>query len=147
MPTLTRQQLEASLKEGKIAPLYLLIGVETYLREHATRAIAEAANVAPETVYATFGNKRALLSDLVDISIAGGVDAPAVLDQAWVRPRFPGWIAFQDQGSAIVREGLRGRISPEGILCDLQLAFRARCLAAGPPGPRAEHTTGTAGYG
>ena len=43
MPTLTRQQLEASLKEGTIAPLYLIFGVETYLRDHTTRAIAEAA--------------------------------------------------------------------------------------------------------
>src|SRR6476646_3647680 len=43
MPTLTRQQLEASLTAGKIAPLYLLIGEETYLRDQATRAIAEAA--------------------------------------------------------------------------------------------------------
>ena len=43
MPTLTRQQLETSLKEGKIAPLYLLIGEETYLRDQAMRAVAEAA--------------------------------------------------------------------------------------------------------
>lgn len=43
MPTLTRQQLEAALKDGKLAPLYLLIGEETYLRDQASRAIAEAA--------------------------------------------------------------------------------------------------------
>jgi multiple sugar transport system substrate-binding protein len=59
----------------------------------------------------------------------------ATLDRAWVRPRFPGWIAFQDQGSAIVREGLRGRAAPEEILRELRAAFRARCLATGPPGP------------
>jgi DNA polymerase-3 subunit delta len=43
MTTLTRPQLEASLKEGKLASLYLLHGVETYLRDQAMRAIAEAA--------------------------------------------------------------------------------------------------------
>jgi multiple sugar transport system substrate-binding protein len=59
----------------------------------------------------------------------------ATLDQAWVRPRFPGWIAFQDQGSAIVREGLRGRTAPGEILRELQVAFRDRCLATAPPGP------------
>lgn len=48
----------------------------------------------------------------------------ATLDQAWVRPRFPGWITFQDQGSAIVRDGLLGRIAPEQILGELQVAFR-----------------------
>jgi TetR/AcrR family transcriptional regulator of autoinduction and epiphytic fitness len=38
-------------------------------------AIAEAASVAPETVYAIFGNKRKILSHLMDISI-GGDDQP-----------------------------------------------------------------------
>lgn len=57
------------------------------------------------------------------------------IDQAWVRPRFPGWIAFQDQGSAVIREGLRRRNAPTQILRQLQVAFRACCLAATPPGP------------
>lgn len=48
-------------------------------------AIAERADVAPETVYSTFGNKRSLLSQLVDISIAGDVAAPPILEQEWVR--------------------------------------------------------------
>jgi AcrR family transcriptional regulator len=38
-------------------------------------AIAQAAVVAPETVYAIFGNKRKILSHLMDISI-GGDDQP-----------------------------------------------------------------------
>ncbi|MEO6207410.1 MAG: helix-turn-helix domain-containing protein [Candidatus Limnocylindrales bacterium] len=48
-------------------------------------AIAEQADVSPETIYSTFGSKRALLAELVDVTIAGGVDAPAVFDQGWVR--------------------------------------------------------------
>jgi len=48
-------------------------------------AIAELADVSPETVYATFGNKRSLLSGLLDSSIAGGEDAKPILDQDWVR--------------------------------------------------------------
>ena len=59
----------------------------------------------------------------------------ATLDQAWVRPRFPGWIGFQDHGSAIVREGLRGRAAPREILSRLRAAFHAGCLAAGSSGP------------
>lgn len=47
-------------------------------------AIAERARVSPETFYATFGSKRALLTELVDVSIAGGDDQPPVFDQAWV---------------------------------------------------------------
>lgn len=44
-------------------------------------AIAERADVSPETVYSIFRNKRSVLSELVDISIAGGAQAPAILDQ------------------------------------------------------------------
>ena len=47
-------------------------------------AIASKANVAPETVYAVFGSKRAILSELVNDAITGN-DAPPVLQQDWVR--------------------------------------------------------------
>ncbi len=47
-------------------------------------AIAARANVSPETVYSTFGTKRSLLSELVDVSIAGDDNAPPILEQAWV---------------------------------------------------------------
>jgi AcrR family transcriptional regulator len=48
------------------------------------QALAEHAGVSPATVYATFVTKRAVLSALVDISIAGD-DAPvAILDRPWV---------------------------------------------------------------
>lgn len=48
-------------------------------------AIAAAAAVSPETVYARFGNKRTLLARLVDVSIAGDDDAPPILQQDWVQ--------------------------------------------------------------
>jgi len=48
-------------------------------------AIAERADVSSETIYSTFGNKRSLLSQLVDISIAGDVDATPILERDWVR--------------------------------------------------------------
>ena len=44
-------------------------------------AIAEAADVAPETVYASFGNKRALLGELVRRAVRGRDEAPG----AWSR--------------------------------------------------------------
>jgi AcrR family transcriptional regulator len=48
-------------------------------------ALAERARVAPETVYAAFGNKRSILAQLVDVSIAGD-DAPVpILERPWVR--------------------------------------------------------------
>src|SRR5262249_52102819 len=56
------------------------------------------------------------------------------LDWAWVRPRFAGWIAFQERGSAVVRRGLRRRSAPIQVLRRLRLTFGACCLAAGAPG-------------
>ena len=46
--------------------------------------IAEAADVSPETIYATFRNKRTLLAELVGSAVRGGDDAP-VLEQAGPR--------------------------------------------------------------
>ncbi|MGZ4109768.1 MAG: TetR/AcrR family transcriptional regulator, partial [Actinomycetota bacterium] len=48
-------------------------------------AIAARAQVSPETIYATFGSKRSLLSEVIDVSIAGD-DAPVpILERDWVR--------------------------------------------------------------
>jgi AcrR family transcriptional regulator len=47
-------------------------------------AIARRAGVSVETVHAVFGTKGALLSTLVDTTVAGGPDAPAIADQPWV---------------------------------------------------------------
>lgn len=43
MPSLTKEQLWNDLKSGNIAPVYLLFGPETYLRDSAARAIADRA--------------------------------------------------------------------------------------------------------
>jgi AcrR family transcriptional regulator len=48
-------------------------------------AIAERADVSSETIYATFGNKRSLLAQLVDVSIAGDVNATPILERDWVQ--------------------------------------------------------------
>ena len=48
-------------------------------------AIAARAEVSPETVYATFRNKRSILSELIDVSLAGD-DAPVpILERGWVK--------------------------------------------------------------
>ena len=43
MSALTKQDLHRALKQGDIRPLYLLFGEETYLRDLAARAIADAS--------------------------------------------------------------------------------------------------------
>ena len=46
--------------------------------------IASAAEVAPETVYATFKNKRALLKEAIDVAIAGDDEPVPVADRPWL---------------------------------------------------------------
>jgi DNA polymerase III subunit delta len=43
MSTFSRVELERSLKEGRLAPVYLLVGCEGYLRDNGARAIADRA--------------------------------------------------------------------------------------------------------
>jgi len=48
-------------------------------------AIAEAAGVAEQTIYAAFGNKRTLLAEAVDQAIAGDDERVVVNDRDWMR--------------------------------------------------------------
>ena len=104
-------------------------------------AMAARADVSPETVYATFGTKRAVLSELVDISIAGGDEARAILDQAWVQelraerdPRHRLRI-LANNGSAIldrraaVDEVVRGAAAAEPDIAELWARGKAQRLA------------------
>ncbi|MET9774351.1 helix-turn-helix domain-containing protein [Streptomyces sp. NPDC006367] len=47
--------------------------------------IARTAGVGIQTVYFTFGTKRALLKELLDTVIAGDLDPVATLDRPWAR--------------------------------------------------------------
>jgi TetR/AcrR family transcriptional regulator of autoinduction and epiphytic fitness len=49
-------------------------------------AVADEAGVAVQTVYAVFGNKRTILAEVLDVSIAGDDDAAAVNAREWMRP-------------------------------------------------------------
>jgi AcrR family transcriptional regulator len=48
------------------------------------QAIARRAGTSPETIYATFRNKRTLLSELMDLAIAGDDRPVPILDRDWV---------------------------------------------------------------
>ncbi|CAN5672124.1 hypothetical protein BH18ACT17_BH18ACT17_14670 [soil metagenome] len=48
-------------------------------------AVAERARVSPETVYAVFKTKRALLSSSLDASIVGDADPVPLLERGWVQ--------------------------------------------------------------
>ncbi|MGW6496083.1 TetR/AcrR family transcriptional regulator [Nonomuraea angiospora] len=45
--------------------------------------VADKAGVAVQTIYFVFGNKRALLKELVDVTIAGDDEPVATMDRPW----------------------------------------------------------------
>ncbi|MBV9490208.1 MAG: extracellular solute-binding protein [Verrucomicrobia bacterium] len=47
----------------------------------------------------------------------------ASVEQAWVRPRYPGYIEFQSEASKVIQEGLRAGIAAAEILRGLEASF------------------------
>jgi len=66
--------------------------------------IAAAAAVSPKTVYAVFGNKRRLLSAVLDRAIAGDGAPVPILDRPWVE-EMRGQAHVTDRLAVLAREG------------------------------------------
>ena len=49
----------------------------------------------------------------------------ATMEGAWVRPRYPGYLAFQEQGGLLVERHLRGDLGETDLLANLERAFTA----------------------
>lgn len=47
--------------------------------------VAKSAGVAVQTIYFTFNNKRSLLKELVDVTVAGDDEPVATMDRQWYR--------------------------------------------------------------
>ena len=85
MKTLTRTELERSLREG-VRPLYLLLGPEIYLRRVAAQAITEVA--LSRTLLREFNESSfSLLSDSVQAAVAAADQLPMMSDKRVVRVR------------------------------------------------------------
>jgi len=66
----------------------ILAAAERLFTEHGYGAttvqdVADAAGVAVQTIYFSFGNKRTLMKELVDVVIAGDDEPLATLDRQW----------------------------------------------------------------
>lgn len=86
MKTLTRADLDKSLREGNIQPLYLLVGTERYLRDAAARSITEAALVG--TLLREFNESSfSLLSDDTQTAVAAAEQLPMMSERRVVRIR------------------------------------------------------------
>ena len=86
MKSLTRAELDRSLRDGKIQPLYLLLGSERYLRDSAARAITEAALAG--TLLREFNETSfSLFSDDPQAAVAAAEQLPMMSDRRVVRIR------------------------------------------------------------
>ncbi|GAA1702843.1 extracellular solute-binding protein [Microbacterium sediminicola] len=47
------------------------------------------------------------------------------IEQSWVRPRRPGYIPFQSEASALLRDAIAGRRSPASVLAEIEERFAA----------------------
>ncbi|MBS0664245.1 MAG: carbohydrate ABC transporter substrate-binding protein, partial [Verrucomicrobia bacterium] len=114
------------------------LAVSARCREPAA-ALAYAARVAgadwQRTLYFDAGGQPAHRAAWTDAEVnrrSNGFfrDTLATLDEAWVRPRYPGYPGFQDRGGEIVRDFLLGRSDTGAALAALDLAYRASLTPA-----------------
>jgi len=80
-----RRESRAHETRRRIVEAGLRLFLEQGYVNTTVQRIAQAAGVAPATIYQAFGTKHAVLAAVLDITVAGD-DAPlAVLDRDWVQ--------------------------------------------------------------
>ena len=100
MATILRLQLDQYLKQGTVEPLYLLTGPETYLRDAAARAIADAA--LHDTLLREFNESHfSLLSRGAQEPIAAAEQLPMMATRRFVRITDFGKLREADEESLI----------------------------------------------
>lgn len=85
-----RQRKARATRRAVLAAARTLFVAEGY-GATTIQAVADEADVAVQTVYAVFGNKRSILAELLDVSIAGDdqemvVNAREWMQRAWEAP-------------------------------------------------------------
>ncbi|GAA4930467.1 TetR/AcrR family transcriptional regulator [Streptomyces coeruleoprunus] len=76
------------------------------------KAIAERAGMAVQTLYFTFATKRAILSELLDVEIAGDAEPIATLDRPWVAEALAAPPAEQVRIQAAAAARILARVAP-----------------------------------
>jgi AcrR family transcriptional regulator len=80
-----RRREQAAATRAEILDAALASFVERGYVATTIAAVAERVRVSPETVYAVFKTKRALLSSSLDVSIVGDADQVPLLERGWVQ--------------------------------------------------------------
>ena len=79
-----RRELRARDTRRRIVEAGLRLFLEHGYVDTTVQGIAQAAGVAPATVYQAFGTKHAVLAAALDMTVAGDDKPLAVLDREWV---------------------------------------------------------------
>ena len=79
-----RREARARDTRRRIVEAGLRLFLESGYVDTTVQAIAQAAQVAPATIYQAFGTKHAVLAAALDLAVAGDDTPVAVLDQDWV---------------------------------------------------------------
>jgi DNA polymerase-3 subunit delta len=86
MTTLSRVELDRSLKTGRLQPLYLLVGCESYLRDAAARNLTDAA--LSGTLLREFNESSfSLLTDPALAAVAAAEQLPMMSERRVIRIR------------------------------------------------------------
>lgn len=83
-----RRQAQARATRRSIVDAAGELFVQAGYGATSLQQIADRAEVAVQTIYATFGNKRAVLEELLDTAIAGDDEPVAVNDRDWMHDVF-----------------------------------------------------------
>ncbi|MFR9749804.1 TetR/AcrR family transcriptional regulator [Nocardia sp. 004] len=76
------------------------------------KAIADTAGMAVQTLYFTFATKRAILSELLDIEIAGDTEPVATMDRPWFATALAAPPAEQIRRQVAAAATIYARVSP-----------------------------------
>ncbi|MEU8326400.1 helix-turn-helix domain-containing protein [Nonomuraea sp. NPDC048881] len=95
--------------------------------------VAEKAGVAVQTIYFVFGNKRALLKELVDVTIAGDDEPVATMDRPWYAAALAA-VTAQDLLRAYVAgtSSVLERVAPIGKVLEAAVAGDPEVAALWP---------------
>ncbi len=81
----SRRKAQSRETQEQIAEAARKLFIERGYAGTSIESIAKEAGVAPETVYALFGNKRAILARVVDVAVVGDSDPVPLLVRAEIR--------------------------------------------------------------
>jgi multiple sugar transport system substrate-binding protein len=91
-------------------------------------AVFTASPAIQKTLYMHAGGQPGHRAAWLDPAVNAAADdffanTLSTLDSAWVRPRFPGFIGFQDEASTLVHQYLRYGGSGCDVICKMNEAF------------------------